>query len=169
MEAGIIGGLIAAALIAFFSKKERKGSVYGEIKHGYVPIIVATGALLAILGLVFLGYVTKVWENISDVLILLPIVLVFLVVASYSLLEYFKVKGTFDENSITFSTPWNGKKVLSWNDFEKVEVSDLAGWYVLKFKSDEKIRLSKILNGYGDVLDLLEKKGFDIPKFKVDQ
>lgn len=64
------------------------------------------------------------------------------------------VRGTFDESGIEFVTPWTGRKREKWPDLVSIDFSNWAAWYVLKFTSGRKIRLSTYLGGHEEALEM---------------
>lgn len=68
------------------------------------------------------------------------------------------VRGSFDEEGITFSTPWTGLKQEKWKDLSSVESNDGCAWYTLTFRSGKKIRLSRYLDGHLSALEMAEAK-----------
>ena len=133
--------------------KSLQSCVYGELNYNWYLNIY--GCLFTYMA-VSSGYVFYNTENASAFLNL--IVLMFGVFAVWSFVEMFKVKGTFDEQSISFYTPWSGSKDEQWEDLLSIDFS--YGWksYVFTFKSGNKIRLSEYLSGHGEVLNLVAEK-----------
>lgn len=79
--------------------------------------------------------------------------------ALYTLAEGFFVKGSYDKESITFTTPWTGVKNEKWEDLQSVNFNGWCYWYVLKFKSGKIVRLSCYLGGHGYLLEFLQERG----------
>ncbi len=75
--------------------------------------------------------------------------------AIYSFGEAAFVRGSFDSERISYSTPWTGPKSEAWKDLESVKLNDMAAWYTLTFKSGSKIRLSRYLSGHMSALEMV--------------
>ncbi|WP_133406753.1 hypothetical protein [Parashewanella tropica] len=158
---GLIGGVLIAILNVYTSKKLRKSKVKGELKFG---AFIASSSFLsmALTGVLIAAffYNADVWDNPIEFLAITCLIIKFSVIAIYCFVEYFKVHGKFDEIGIHFTTPWTGRKMETWCQLESVKLNSHANWYTLKFKSGSVIRLSCFLTGHGDVIDLLNSKGY---------
>jgi hypothetical protein len=75
--------------------------------------------------------------------------------------EFFKVKGTFNYDSIDFHSPWTGRKVEMWDDLISVKFIPGVNWYLLVFNSGKKIRISNLITGHGDVINLVKHKALN--------
>jgi hypothetical protein len=159
---GLIGGLASIVICTYLSKKVRKAKVEGELRFG-TAIAVLAWCCLSFVGLAVWAffYDADSWEKPSELYSIIGLFVGFGIGAWYSFGEYFKVRGTFDENGIDFYTPWTGRKLESWQDLQTIKFNSQANWYVLTFKSGKKVRLSGLLTGHGDVIALLKKKGFE--------
>ena len=74
--------------------------------------------------------------------------------ALYCFAEAAFTRGRFDENGITFSTPWTGSTHEKWADLVSIKLNESANWYTLTFKSGNKIRLSRYLSGHLSALEM---------------
>lgn len=70
-------------------------------------------------------------------------------------------KGWWDSSGIRFATPF-GKVDEIWRDLTSVRYNSWCGWYLMQFKSGKTIRLSRLLSGYGGVLNQLRKLGHHV-------
>lgn len=147
---GLIGGAIAVALTTYVARRVGKATVPGKLRFGLVMWILA----LACLGLSLLPIVMTVLGNDKDFWAKVALFIGFGVGAFYCFGEATFVRGTFDSERISYSTPWTGSKSETWKELESVELNDWAGWYTLTFKSGSKIRLSRFLSGHMSALEL---------------
>ena len=158
--AGLIGGFVSVALCTYISQKVRNSTIEGQLRFGWFINALGWGCTCFV-GLAVFGffYDKNAWEEPSELLSIVGLFVGFGVGAIYCFGEAFKVEGKFDYESITFHTPWTGTKVEKWDDLVSINFNSIGNWYVLSFESGKRIRLSKLLNGYGDVLKLLREKG----------
>jgi hypothetical protein len=162
---GLIGSIIAVILCKYISQRVRFRASQGNLRFGW-PVF-ALGCLCLFISF-FAGaaffFDANVWESTSDFLSVIALIAFFGSGAVYTFGEAFMVKGSFDKDQISFHTPWTGTKSEKWRDLLSVQFNGRANWYVLSFNSGSKIRLSTLLAGHGNVLQLLTAKGFDVPE-----
>ena len=158
---GLLGGLISVVLCTYISKNVRNSGVEGELQFGTFVVVLAWFCFAFVcLAVWAFFYDNDAWERPSELVAIIGLFIGFGIASIYCFGEYFKVRGSYDDNGIDFYTPWTGRKVELWQNIESIKLNSQANWYVLKFKSGNKIRLSNLLSGHGEVLDLLESKGF---------
>lgn len=157
---GLIGGLASVVICSYISAKVRGSAEPGALRYG-AWLVVLGWCCLAFVGLAVwaLFYDLDVWEKRSELLSVIGIIVGFGVGAAYCFGEYFFTRGTYDDHGIDFSTPWTGRKTESWSDLSAVEFNATANWFVLTFRSGNKVRISTMLSGHGGVLHLLDAKG----------
>lgn len=159
---GLIGGIISIALCTYVSTKVRNTNKDGELKFGWFLVAVAWGCLaFVILSIYAFFYDDDAWSKPGELFSIIGIFIGFAAGAIYLFGEYFKVRGTFDEEGISFHTPWTGSKKEKWEDLKSIKFNSFTNWYVLTFNSGQRIRLSTLLSGHGSVLDLLRRKGHE--------
>ena len=136
-----------------------------QLKFGWSLLVLGI-CLLAFSSLAFSAYFydKDVWKKLSEFISISLLFTVFGSAAIYYLVEYFKVYGRYDNTEILFSTPWSGVKHEKWDDLLTITYNGSASWYVLVFKSGNVIRLSTLLKGSFDVLNIIESKGFNFVK-----
>jgi len=78
--------------------------------------------------------------------------------AGFCVVEYFLTRGTYDNEVIDFYTPWTGRKIERWSDLCGAELYVPADWYVLTFRSGNKIRISSMLSDSRGVLAVLDQR-----------
>jgi hypothetical protein len=153
IASGLIGGIVAVLLTAYIASRVGKAKFQGELRFGPVMWVVGVCCLaMAILPIaltIFFDHHKELWAK------------VFLAVgfgfgAIYCFVDAAYVRGRFDGEGISFSTPWTGTKNEKWADLVSVKRNDWGGWYALKFNSGKTIRLSRLLTGH---LSALEKAG----------
>ncbi|MEX1666470.1 hypothetical protein [Zhongshania arctica] len=159
---GLIGGVASVALCTYISKRVRTSQSVGKLKFGSFLVILAW-CCLAFVGIAVWAFFNNAdaWEKPSELYSIIGLFVGFGFASVYCFGEYFKVSGNFDTNGIDFTSPWTGRKVESWENLESIKFNSQANWYVLYFKSGKKIRLSSLLSGHGEVLEMLESKGFN--------
>ncbi|MCL1127876.1 hypothetical protein [Shewanella surugensis] len=159
---GLIGGAIAVALCTYTSKKSCHAKAKGELKFGKFLLVLAWCSF-SITGLtsipLFLNM--SIWHDPNELSASVGLVVIFGLITTYCFGEYFKARGHFNEHKIDFYTPWTGQKRELWDNLDSVTFNALGNWYRLKFTSGKIIRLSNLLNGHGDVITLLQSKGYD--------
>lgn len=148
---GLIGGAIAVAVTTYVARRVGKASVPGQLRFGPFMWILA----VACLGLSLLPVVVTVLGNDEEFWAKAALFIGFGVGAFYCFAEAAFVRGNFDSEGISYSTPWTGSKSENWKDLESVALNDWAAWYTLTFKSGTKIRLSRYLTGHMSVLELI--------------
>lgn len=157
---GLIGGLVSVAICSYISAKVRGFAEQGTLRWG---------AWLVVLGFCCLAFVAfafaalfidaDVWVDRGELFAVIALIVGFGSGAGYCFAEYFLTRGSYDDNGIDFYTPWTGPKAERWSDLRGVELNAQMSWYVLTFRSGNKIRISTMLSGHGGILALLEQKG----------
>jgi len=157
---GLIGGLAAVIICTYISKLARSSESRGQLKFGAFMVVLAWSCIaLSFFAFIMFFVDNDVWLKRSELYSVIALFFGFGVAGIYCFGEYFKVEGTFDDSEIYFSTPWTGVKREKWENLKKVKFNSIANWYVLTFSSGAKIRLSNMLNGHGEVINLLHEKG----------
>lgn len=151
---GLIGGAIATATTAYVARRVGKATVPGQLGFGSLMWILAVACLVFSLAPI----VSTVLGHDKDVWVKAALTIAFGVGAVYCFGEAAFVKGSFDGQGISFSTPWTGLKRERWHDLESVALNDFAGWYTLTFKSGTRIRLSRCLGGHMSALEAAQSE-----------
>jgi hypothetical protein len=146
---GLIGGAMAAAIGAFVARRTGKAAVPGQLRFGPFMWILAVACLVFCL----LPIVGVIHDEGNDSWAKAGLIIGFGAGALYCFAEAAFVGGSFDDEGISFSTPWTGSKHGRWKDLESVTLNDTAGWYALTFKGGSTIRLSRYLNGHASALE----------------
>ncbi|BAJ03097.1 hypothetical protein [Shewanella violacea] len=160
MVSGVIGGIIAVMICTFISSKVGNKSVDGQLKFGLFISGLAWTCTVISLACVYVLFFTEYNEE-RDFWALIGLIGGFGICAIYSFGEAYKVHGKFDEQSIEFHTPWTGSKNERWENLEFIKFNSQGNWYLLKFKSGAKIRLSALLGGHRLALEHLKSLGHD--------
>jgi hypothetical protein len=159
---GIIISAFTVGLITYAINSASHSVQKGQLKYGLFIKGLGIACLIFCLG-PFWVYLTDSYQvnkpGQATALIGLTIGFGFLAISTIA--EGFFVKGSYDESSINFSTPWTGSKSSNWRDLESVKFNILCCWYVLQFKDGNTIRISSYLGGNGYILDFLRKNGHD--------
>ena len=156
---GLLGAFVAYVLVRILSRRIREGT--GDGRLGYSSVVLALGWLLIIFASIlttsmFMG--PSATPEVSR-----SVVAAVLGAAGIALLfQGVLTRGWYDGSGIRFSTPFGGKVDELWRDLRKVSYNRHCGWYVLSFRSGKKIRLSKLLCGYGGVLERLQLLGHHV-------
>src|SRR5690606_16137656 len=149
---GLVGGAIAVVLTTYVARRVGRRAAPGQLRFGMFMWVLGVGCVamsLLPIAMTLLGNDKDLWAKIV-------LFFGFGVGAIYCFGEAAFVKGSFDEEGISFSTPWTGAKRERWCDLESVELNDWAGWYTLAFKSGSKIRLSRYLSGHLSALEMVD-------------
>ncbi len=163
LASGLLGGLISIAVCTYISAIARESKIEGNLRFGTFIITLAWGCFAIFLYSIWAAFnATNFPKGSNNLLSIITLFVGFGLATIYCFGEYFKVCGTFNSKIIEFHTPWTGKKEERWDSLEAVEYNSVANWYLLRFNSGQKIRLSKLLKGHGQVLDAIRVKGFDI-------
>ena len=160
---GIITTVVTVFVISYLIRESLYAAQEGELKFGLFMKGLGLVCLLFSAGSFFV-LVTENYQvqKPGETAALLALIIGFGIAAIYTLGEAFLVKGSYDETSIRFSTPWTGSKYKQWDDLESVGFNDLCYWYVLTFKSGKVVRLSSFLAGHGFLLGHLQSRGYDV-------
>jgi hypothetical protein len=147
---GLVGGLVAAMLTAYIAKRIGKASTPGTLKFG--PVLWVIGACC----LAFAVFVAMTFfaERDKDVWARVALIAGFGAGAIYCFAEAVFTRGRYDENGITFSTPWTGSKQEKWPDLVSITLNEWASWYTLTFRNGNTIRLSRYLSGHLSALEM---------------
>jgi len=157
---GLVTALITVSIIAYVVKKAAYAQKPGELRFGLFMKCLGLVCLLSSV-IPFIIFLTENSQtgNPGDTTALISLTIGFGIGAIYILLESLYVKGTYDERTITFYTPWTGKKSEQWEDLDSVKFNILCSWHALKFKNGKIIRLSSYLGGHGHLLAYLKERG----------
>jgi hypothetical protein len=157
---GLIGGLASVAICSYISAKVRGSAGQGTLRWG-AWLVVLGFCCLAFVALAFAALFidANVWEDGGELFAVVGLIVGFGFGAAYCFAEYFLTRGTYDDKGVDFYTPWTGRKVELWSDLGGVERNAQMSWYVLTFRSGNKIRISTMLSGHGGMLAMLEQKG----------
>lgn len=150
MASGVIGGMIAAVLLAYFSRRAAFAGAPGQLRFGWAMRGLGALCALATLGLAYIMSFTDHRGQYVSLSILIAICALFTV---YTLGETYGTKGTFDSAGIAFRSPWAGLRTQQWSDLVGVRLRPSMSWWVLTFRDGSKIRLSTWLEGHGAVLE----------------
>jgi hypothetical protein len=160
---GLIGGLAAVAIVTYISTKARAQAQRGSLRYGAWLVVLAWCCAAFVAVAVWALYNDlDVWQDRGELFAVVGIIVGFGSGAAYCFAEYFGTHGTYDDDGIDFHTPWSGWKRERWRDLGAVEFNAQASWYVLTFRSGQKVRISSLLGGHGGVLVVLEQRGFPL-------
>jgi len=159
---GLITGAVTVFIITYFIKKATFAAREGELKFGlFMKGLGLVCLLFSVVPLVVLLTGNYQVDKPGETTALIGLSIGFGVGAFYTLAEGFFVKGSYDNDSIIFSTPWTGKKSELWESLESTSFNGWCYWYVLKFKSGKTVRLSSYLGGHGYLIEFLQERGHD--------
>lgn len=158
----LITGAVTVFVIVYFSKRAAFSVKEGDLKYGLFIKGLGVVCLFFSLGSLAL-YLTENYQvdKAGETTALIGLFVGFGIAAIYTIGEGFFVKGSFDKQSISFFTPWTGRKVQSWENLFSVKFNPICYWYVLKFNTGNVIRLSSYLGGHGHLLAQLQEYGHD--------
>ncbi len=156
---GLFGALIAYIVVRMMSRRISAGAGDGSL--AYSSVVLALGWLGVILATIlttsmFMGPSAE--PDVPRIVLAIAFGLAGIVL----LFNGVMAKGWWDSSGIRFSTPFGGKVDEIWRDLLSVRYNTWAGWYVLKFRSGKTIRISRLLCGYGGLLDQLRKLGLHV-------
>ena len=154
----ILLGLVSIIVIVYLSVQASYSAKKGELRFGF--FIKTIGLICLFISGVFLFiFFTKNYDvkKSGETIAFLGLIVGFGIPALYILLDAFFVKGSYDQESIFFSTPWTGKKKEKWNDLKSVTYNSSCSWYVLKFNNGKVIRISSYLGGSGYLMESIDQ------------
>ena len=137
------------------ARKTARATAAGQL--GYGSFLWGLGAACLVIALLPVG-ATLLYGNDKEFWAKFFLVFGFGLGAIYCFGEAAFVKGVFDEQRLTFSTPWTGTKNESWKDLVSITSNATCSWYLLRFKSGAKIRLSVYLGGHQSALETAVKR-----------
>ena len=122
---GLIAGAVTLFLINYFSNKASFSVKEGELK--FDVFIKGLGILCFMFSVVpFFVLLTGNYQvdKPGETAALICLMIAFGISAIYVLGEGFFIKGSYDIESILFSTPWTGEKNEKWDDLQSAELFD---------------------------------------------
>ena len=144
--------LIACTPLLHAIAHQRRYSVKYGLRSGLVSnVILGLLILVVILAIVNMSSVTEAFVTDSGIGIGLLVLAVLLL--GYLIAESILVKGSFDERTISYSTPWRKPQSGQWSELKSARFSSLTGRYILKFADGCVIRISKSVEGHSWLLD----------------
>lgn len=159
----ILAPMITSLIVLFITYKVKQSSKPGQLKYSWVLLALGFFCFLFVLLAIYaFFYDLDAWEKTSEMVAIIVIFIGFGTGTFFSVTEYYKVYGNYDEQGIFFYTPWTGVKDEKWENLESVKFNQSASWYELKFQSNKVIRLSTYLSGCEDVLKLVDERGFTL-------
>jgi hypothetical protein len=153
---GVVGGVIAAILLAYISRRAAFSGTPGELRHGWFIKWVGWLMAASTLGLAYIMVFTNHRGQYGALSLLIG---AFGAGAGCLLLEAYGTSGSFDSEGIALRTPWTGQKRQRWSDLSSATFSPQLGWYRLVFRDGTTMRLSNIIHGYGAALQEIERHG----------
>ena len=162
---GIVGGVIAVALLLCIQYRVKRMPANGEIRRGV--FMFGLGMAFAVITIVF-AYILIAgidgWGSSNDRVFDLVLFAVMAASALYFLLEFFTVRGRYDATGIQFQSIWSGKRCEVWENLASVEHNELASWHRLVFNNGASIRISTLMGGHQGVMDIISTLGseFDL-------
>lgn len=137
------------------TRQTRPAGTAGQLGYGSFLWLLGVACLVTALLPVA---VTVLYGNDREFWAKLFLVFGFGLGAIYCFGEAAFVTGTFDDQRLTFSTPWTGIKNEHWKDLVSIKFNASCSWYLLTFKSGAKVRLSVYLGGHQAALEMAVKQ-----------
>ncbi len=161
MSRAIIIGLIGATIayvVMIGVAKSRKHSASSDLEYGWEMF--AIGMVCMVISMLAASAMVRsdVFPITREVMSIVACAAGFGICAVYCLVEFFGVKGRYDQSGMSYRTPWRGWRYVTWRNLESIHFSRMTDSYVLRFADGEKLRISKVLKGHGELLELLERK-----------
>ena len=73
-------------------------------------------------------------------------------------IEFMRIRVSWAETAVVLHSPWRGVRTIQWTDLTDVRFSQAAGWFVLRDRAGEVIRLSMWLGGLTELLQDLRSR-----------
>ena len=163
ISSGLIGGISALFICLIAGTLAKKKRTNGELKQSLLIFFLAQASLLFVLFAVWAFFYDEgVQTDATEIFSVVALFVGFGVGAIYFFGEYYRVKGKFDNDQITYHTPWTGTKVELWQDLTSAKFNKWMYWYSLTFKSGKKIRISYYMLGHNEVVELLKQRNIEI-------
>jgi len=74
------------------------------------------------------------------------------------LIEFTRIRVSWEETNLVLHSPWRGVRTIRWPELAEVRFSQTAGWFVLRDRTGEVIRLSMWLGGLAELLQDLRSR-----------
>lgn len=160
---GIIGGLLTAAVITYWTTRVRSSATDGTLRYGWGLAVLGACCLAFVAAAAgAFAYDVSIWTDRGEFLAVIFIIVFFGIGSIYSFGEFFFVRGSYDDDGIEFYTPWTGNKQEKWRDLQSIKFNATLSWYVLYFRTDNTIRLSTFLSGHQGALSVVAALGYTI-------
>ncbi|MBE5315172.1 MAG: hypothetical protein H4O13_07195 [Xanthomonadales bacterium] len=148
---GIVGGVVSVIVGAYIAKRVGRSATPGQLRYGSfmwaLGLACLAFALLPVGITVLSGHDKEFWAKAA-------LFVGFGFGAVYCFGEAAFVRGAFDDQRLTFSTPWTGTKNEYWKGLLSIEFNGACSWYLLRFKSGKKVRFSTYLSGHVSALEV---------------
>lgn len=155
----IVGSLLLAAILGLWRKSALRKCENGQLHYGWQLWILGWGcAAFSLLMLSAFYFDKNVFTDLSEFIAVTLLLLFFSAGALFCFAGYFLVKGKFDAQGIVFETPWHGQIKQRWEDLVGHHYREFLECYQLEFRNGAHIRLSTMLRGHNDVLQLINER-----------
>jgi len=120
---------------------------YSVVMKGFALLVV----LLPPLGTGLLLDAMDAQLKQDDLVVIAAAVLAFMGMWSPLVLEFFRVRHTFDALQLEYRTPWTRHRTLRWAEVKALEWSQAVKWLVLEDAQGARYRISPLLGGLEDL------------------
>jgi hypothetical protein len=163
MEA-LIKGLISGAIFFYIARVIQKDSIEGKLFYSNWMLWLGLVCLSFVLLMIYLVATGNVRDELGQYISLFLLIVSFGVAGIACILEYRITYGDYDDEKITFKTPWGESKQCLWSNITKVTYSDSMHWYIFHCNNDIKMRFSTYLTGINEFIDFANQKNLRFEK-----
>ena len=154
----IIKGVLTGIILAYIGYTIKKESVKGKLFYSRWMVWLGVACLGLVLSGLYALLTGKVKNENGEYFAVGLVVLFFGIGAIASFWEYKVTSGDYNDEKISFCTPWSKCKLCKWAEIDKITYNDYMHWYVLHCKSGIKIRFSSYLTGIDDFIQFANQK-----------
>lgn len=155
---GVIGGLVAVAIISWLARDAATAQTDGLLCYGRKTRAIAVGLLLIAL---FIGYAAL--RASPDQRVIAAVVAVALLAGGiWFVVETFCFQARVTDTHLIVRSPWRGVREVPWEAVEGYSFSEVNRWHVLHTRGYGKVRLSVLLEGVDQVAEKLGRHA-DVP------
>jgi hypothetical protein len=158
---GLISFLTTVVVMGILLRRSRQSPPTGQLCHGYFLPLLGSACLAFVAYTIAAATLQdELWQVPSELLSAIAIVIGFSMAAAYCFIEFFFTRGHYDEKGVVFRSGWSGTTIESWDDLLALDFDPFMGWYLLRFRSGRKVRISALLLGHWGVLEQLAARGY---------
>ena len=154
----ILKGLIFAVVFIYIGHIIKKEAVNGKLFYSNWIVWLGMFSLGFVLIMLYALFTGQVRDEIGQYLSIGILILSFGMGSIACFLEFKITLGDYNNDSISFCTPWSKCKKYKWSDITKVTYSDSMQWYLFHCKDGKIMRFSSYLTGIDEFIQFASQK-----------